>query len=120
MRLLLIWVTIIAGVACGAGDDTTEGTRGACARGGVLTTCPDLPRTAAAACSRMVECGAIPEQKEDRFDWAACVDFVDTRTEIAKDLVIDCVAATTCDLLRPDDPNNPDPRQIPCMRLGAR
>jgi hypothetical protein len=119
MRLLLICVSIIAG-ACGAGDDTTEGTRGACSRGGVLTTCPEIPQSASAACTRMVECGAIPEQKENRFDWAQCVDFVDTRTEIEKGLVIDCIAATACDLLRPADPNNPDPGSIPCIRLGAR
>src|SRR3954471_18713573 len=42
-------LSVLAGLglgACGANDDTNEGTRAACAEGGVLTDCPDAERTA--------------------------------------------------------------------------
>ena len=36
-----IAIACVAWAACGAGDDTNEGTRARCAQGGALTDCPD-------------------------------------------------------------------------------
>ncbi len=88
--------------ACGAGDDTVEGTRSECAFGGVITDCPDAERTPEAVCWRLVDCGAIIVQSDnpDRFDWGDCVDRLDTLTSDRRQLVVGCIAAATCDELR--------------------
>lgn len=119
MKYLLVSVALLG--ACGAGDDTTEGARGACSRGGVLEACSPIAHTPQAACSRLVQCGAIPElaPQDYQFDWDRCVDYIDRLSPTAGDLVITCIASSTCDLLRVDNPNSPDPRQMPCLQLGG-
>jgi hypothetical protein len=114
---------VLAGLgACGAGDDTTEGTRAECAQGGALTDCPDAERTAQGACWRLVDCGAIPVKSDvnNRFTWGRCVDGLDALTADRQRLVIDCVAASTCDELRVQgSPSNPNVNQMHCLRFGG-
>jgi hypothetical protein len=120
---LAAWLTF---AACGAGDDTVEGARGPCAFGGQLTDCPDSERTAVAACWRLVDCGAIPVSYEDpndpnarRFDWGVCVDFLDGRSADRRRIMINCIAASTCDELRVSgSPGDPNREEIRCIRLG--
>jgi hypothetical protein len=108
--------------ACGAGDDTNIGTRGECAQGGTLTDCPPAERTAEGACWRLVDCGAIAvvSDNTNRFTWARCVDTLDAATAVAQRLVIDCIAASTCDALRVEgSPKNPHTDQLRCLRFGG-
>lgn len=108
--------------ACGAGDDTTEGTRSECAQGGALTDCPDAERTAQGACWRLVDCGAISVSSDNanRFTWPHCVDQIEGATADAERLVINCIAASTCDELRvAGSPGNPDRNAIQCLRFGG-
>jgi hypothetical protein len=108
--------------ACGAGDDTTEGTRAECAQGGALTDCPDAQRTPAGACWRLVDCGAISikSDNENRFTWGRCVDGIDGLGADRQRLVINCIAASTCDELRVGgSPRNPNPNDMHCLRFGG-
>jgi hypothetical protein len=108
--------------ACGAGDDTTEGTRGECAQGGALTDCPDAERTPQGACWRLVDCGAISIESDNnnRFTWPRCVDTIERTTADRQRLVISCIAASTCDELRVQgSPGNPDTDQMHCLRFGG-
>jgi hypothetical protein len=91
--------------ACGAGDDTVEGTRSECAYGGAITDCPDATRTPEGVCWRLVDCGAIVVQSDNdgRFDWGDCVDELDRLTSDREALVVGCIAASTCDELRTSD-----------------
>lgn len=117
-----IWWLVAALSACGAGDDTTEGTRGECAAGGALTDCPDAARTAEAACWRLVDCGAISvkSDNDNRFTWGKCVDGIQGATDDRQRVVIDCVAASSCDELRvQNSPGNPNPNDMRCLRLGG-
>ena len=100
--------------ACNAGDDTTDGARALCAEGGALNQCPDPPKTAQGACWKLVDCAAIPLESMNNFDWGACVDYIERRTEDRQRLVIDCVAASSCDALKPDPQNG----AIGCLLLG--
>ena len=115
-------LVLIALVACGAGDDTTDGTRGQCAEGGALNACPEAERTAEGACWRLVDCAAIPLHSDDMnvFDWDNCVDDLQQLTSDRERLVVDCIAASSCDSLKVDgSPRTPDPTQMHCLRLGA-
>jgi hypothetical protein len=115
--LCVAWIT-----ACGAGDDTTEGTRAECAQGGVLTDCPDAQRTSQGACWRLVDCGAISitSDNTNRFTWGRCVDELDRLTADHERLVINCIAASTCDELRVGgSPRNPNPNEMHCLRFGG-
>lgn len=108
--------------ACGADDDTIEGTRAECAQGGALTDCPDAERTAEGACWRLVDCGAISvkSDNDNRFTWGRCVDRLDSQTLDRRRLMINCIAASTCDELRVDgSPVSPDPNDMHCLRLGG-
>src|SRR5262245_54270402 len=100
-RWLLVAIVL---AACSAGDDTTEGARSFCAQGGALTDCPDAERTPQGACWRLVDCGAIPvaSDNENRFTWGRCVDLLERQTADRQRLVINCIAASTCDELRVD------------------
>jgi hypothetical protein len=106
--------------AC-ASDDASPGARGFCAQGGELTDCPDTERTVEAACWRLVDCGAIAiDGTEDySFDWGACMDRVEGMQSDRQRLVVDCVAASTCDQLRVDgSPTVPNTDQMYCILLG--
>jgi hypothetical protein len=108
--------------ACGAGDDTTEGTRAECAQGGALTDCPDAERTAQGACWRLVDCGAISVKSDNanRFTWGKCADTLESQTSDRQRLVINCIAASSCDELRVNNsPGNPNPNDMRCLRLGG-
>ena len=119
---LAIAVVCVGLSACGAGDDTNEGTRGLCAQGGALVDCPDAPRTAQGACWRLVDCGAISVQSDNanRFTWGRCVDELERLIEARRELVIACIAASTCDELRvAGSPRTPDPNAMHCLRFGG-
>ena len=108
--------------SCGAGDDTTEGTRAECAQGGALTDCPDAQRTAQGACWRLVDCGAISIQStnNNRFTWPRCADTLDGLTSDRQRLVINCIAASSCDELRVQgSPDSPNTSQMHCLRFGG-
>jgi hypothetical protein len=100
--------------ACNAGDDTTDGARGLCAEGGALNQCPDPPKTAQGACWKLVDCAAIPLDAMNNFDWGDCVTGIERLTDDRQRLVIDCIAASSCDALKPDPQNG----QIACLLLG--
>jgi len=119
---LAIAVVCVGLAACGASDDTNEGTRAGCAQGGALTDCPDAERTAPAACWRLVDCGAISVVSDNvnRFTWGRCVDEIERLTADRQRLVINCVAASTCDELRVNgSPRNPNPNDMHCLRFGG-
>jgi hypothetical protein len=120
----LVLVPVLLAGACGAGDDVADGARASCAYGGLLTDCEDADRTPEAACWRMVDCGAIAISNETQdywFDWDRCVDTIERLTEERQRLVINCVAASTCDQLRVDgSPDQPNTDQLYCVQLGAR
>lgn len=107
---LCLWA--LATVACGAGDDTADGTRALCAEGGALNDCPDAPRTPEAACWRMVDCGAIPVHHDEpfRLDWDRCVEEIWETSDIEQRLIVACIAAATCDQLKD--------RERPCFLYG--
>jgi hypothetical protein len=123
IAIIVMNVGGLAGLgACGAGDDTIEGARAVCAQGGALTDCPDAERTAQGACWRLVDCGAIAVKSDDdnRFTWGRCVDAIESLTADRQRLVINCIAASTCDELRVDgSPDNPNPNDIRCLRFGG-
>jgi hypothetical protein len=113
---------VVAMAACGAGDDTTDGTRAECAQGGQLTDCPDAERTAQGACWRLVDCGAIAVKSDNgnRFTWGRCVDTIEGQTADRERLVINCIAASSCDELRVNNsPINPNPNDMHCLRIGG-
>ena len=100
------WTSLvfIALVACSAGDDTADGTRGQCGEGGELNNegCHANPQTPWDACWRMVDCGAIPVTRPNEFDfdYDRCVTRIEERLDAAQRLVIACIGASTCDQLR--------------------
>lgn len=103
---------VLALAACGAGDDTADGTRALCAEGGSINECGDVAHDPEAACWRMVDCGAIPlhQAEEFRFDWDNCVGRIEGMATTQQNLVMACIAAATCDQLKDD--NNP------CFKFG--
>lgn len=123
------WITFLvlgaSGLpACSAGDDVSGGARAQCAAGGQLSDCPDAERTSEGACWRMVDCGAIAVSSVDdngnhRFDWGRCVDGLESETADRRRLIINCIAASSCDQLRMDgSPDQPDTEQNYCLVLG--
>ena len=115
---------LFTAAACGAGgNDTTDGTRGQCAEGGTLNQCPEAERTAEGACWRLVDCAAIPLHADPDyvFDWDTCVNDLEQLTADRERLVIDCIAASTCDQLVVDgSPDRPNTDHMQCLQLGAR
>lgn len=98
------WIASVWLVLFGCGDAT--GTSGECAFGGALTDCPDAERTVEAACWRLVECGRIVVDDEvdmNAIDWGECVDGISAETDDRVRVIVNCVAAATCDELRVDD-----------------
>ena len=114
MKLLILCACALA-AACSDAD----GTRGQCAEGGALEDCPEADRTPEGACWRLVDCAAIDLKSNNNFDWTQCTDYLDGLTPDRQRLVIDCVAASTCDSLKVDgSPNNPDYQSMACLLLG--
>jgi hypothetical protein len=118
------WFVLLTLAACGAGDDTAAGRRGRCATGGALNDCPDTAATAEAACWRLVDCAAIPlssdDQGTDAFDWGKCVDYIQRSTDDAQRLIVECISAASCDALKPQNPGDPNPGEMRCLRIGGR
>jgi hypothetical protein len=112
------WLCLVLLVACSNAD----GTRGQCAEGGELEACPEAERTPEGACWRLVDCGAIPldsgsdPNNQYAFDWNRCVNIIDGARTDQQRIVIDCIAASTCDSLKP---NGNDRSQIACIVAGG-
>ncbi|MFT3700701.1 MAG: hypothetical protein QM831_46580 [Kofleriaceae bacterium] len=110
--------------ACGAGDDTATGSHSRCAEGGAINDCTDAVETPEDACWRLVDCAAIPVKsgdKDNHFDWGACVDRIEQAIDVEQNLIVDCIAASSCDALKaPGSPDNPDVGQMACFQLGGR
>lgn len=124
-RTTITSLLLLALGACSAGDDVAAGAHSQCAFGGELLDCPDAHRTSEGACWRLVDCGAIAvnagEANQFRFDWDRCVDGIDSTTQDRRTLIINCIAASTCDQLRMDgSPDNPDTSQNYCLAFGGR
>jgi hypothetical protein len=114
MRWLL---AVCALAACG---DTTDGARSQCAAGGAIQgTCPLEDRTVEGACWRLVDCGAILLQNPNGFGWQQCVDRVERVAPQSQQLIIDCIAGSTCDALKVANSPDPDPSNMYCLRLGG-
>lgn len=112
-------------LACAACDDTEskDGARGSCAVGGALSGCEDSERTAEAACWRLVECGSLPleapEMEANAPDFGNCLQYLERMAAERAELVIACVASSTCDELQA--PNSPNPYRYPaCFDYGAQ
>src|SRR5579862_1357011 len=106
--------------ACSAGDDTTTGANAECAEGGALTSCPDSTRTPEDACWRLVDCGVIPVSSgtdNHRFDWGDCIGAIEGADTAAEQLIIACIAQSSCDALKVRD--NPDGNDIACFHFGG-
>lgn len=100
--------------ACTPGDDTASGTRGLCAEGGALNDqCEESITTARDACWRMVDCGALRSHgpNEGSFDWDRCVETIEGMQDVQQQIVIACIASSTCDQLKNDE--------NPCILIGA-
>ncbi len=110
-------VFMLALLACSAGDDTADGTRGQCAEGGELNSCEGTPHTVYEACWRMVDCGAIHLQDNEdyEFDFDACVRRIQRMSDAAQQLTIACIGASTCDQLKIGTDNGNDR----CFLFGA-
>ncbi|HSD89314.1 MAG TPA: hypothetical protein VLB44_17415 [Kofleriaceae bacterium] len=106
---------------CSAGDDTLEGSAGACSKGGIFEPCDEAARTPAGACSRLVECGAIPLERPEtyQFDYDNCVSFIERSSTGSQTLIAACIAESKCDALLPKNPHDPNPNEIPCLHFGA-
>lgn len=119
-----LFPSLLALCACSAGDDTATGAHARCAEGGAINACPDTVVTAQDACWRMVDCGAIAVNSGDmdnNFDWGQCVDRIESSIDVAQDLIVSCIGASSCDALRvPGSPNDPDQNQMSCFHLGGR
>jgi len=118
MRMLLV----AAALALAACDNTNEvdGARGPCGSGGDLSGCPASARTPEGACTRLVDCAAIPlDAKGGAFDWGRCVDELDGMTADRAAFVVACVAESTCDLLKTDGSPASGGRPF-CFQYGAQ
>jgi hypothetical protein len=119
MRLLIFAAVVALASAC---DDKNEvdGARGPCGFGGDLPACPPDELTPEGACTRLVDCAAIPlDGKDMTFDWGRCVDDLDSMTQDRATFVIDCVAQSTCDALKTDGSPANGGRPF-CFAFGAR
>ncbi len=119
---ILCWSAALALVVIAACDDTKEvdGARGPCGFGGDLSACPASELTPVGACTRLVDCAAIPLDANDMgFDWGACVDEIEAMTVDRETFVIDCIAQATCDSLKTD--GSPANGGHPyCFKFGGR
>src|SRR5262252_8898378 len=104
------WMTGLAPVlllvACSGG----AGARAECAYGGELVDCPEAERTSEGACWRLVDCAVIPLSDMNQFDWHNCVNQVEQTTADRERIIIDCIAASSCDELKVE--GSPDQPQI--------
>jgi len=123
MKGTITGLMLLGLVACSAGDDVAAGAHGQCAFGGELLDCPEAQRTTQGACWRLVDCGAIAVNAGDmnqfRFDWDRCVDGLDGATADRRTLIVNCIAASSCDQLRMEgSPDNPNTETNYCLVLG--
>ncbi len=118
------WLGLVVLCACSAGDDTATGSHANCAEGGAINQCDGAVSTARDACWKLVDCGAISINSGDtdkHFDWGACVDRIETSIDTEQQLIVSCIAASSCDALKvQNSPDNPNPNAIACLRLGGQ
>lgn len=103
MKALVASALLAASIACSATGDRYLGSRANCEFGGTLTDCENARRTIHDACFRLVDCGAIPlryEEDNNNLDWDECVRRLEGTEDAIADLVVSCIATSTCDELR--------------------
>ncbi len=125
MKCRLGFVLFLVCAACSAGDDTATGSHANCAEGGAINNdCSGALSTARDACWKLVDCAAISINSGDidkHFDWGACVDRLETAIDVEQTLIINCIAASTCDALKVQgSPQDPNPNAMACLRLGGQ
>ena len=106
--------------SCSATNGIAGGARAECAHGGALVDCPEAERTPEGACWRLVDCAAIPvkdENDDNVLDWGACVNYIEARSTAGETLIIDCIAASSCDQLQNVGPTYD--LHGPCLLLGG-
>lgn len=107
-RLSLVCALALA--ACNV-DGAVHGVRDECAEpsGAALGYgCEQPPiETPEDVCWRLVRCGVIPVEQNDRFDWGDCVAEVEAMFEERFRAVAACVEVSTCDELLSG--NSPEP-----------
>jgi hypothetical protein len=120
-RIAVVVATLALAAAAGCDNmNKVDGERGPCGFGGDLSGCPPSELTPEGACTRLVDCAAIPldGKMQGGFDWGHCVDQIDGMTADRRTFVIDCVATSTCDALKSSDsPANGG--QPFCFNFGA-
>lgn len=120
MKALYASVTLALLGSCSTTDGVGGGARAECAHGGALVECAPAERTPEGACWRLVDCGAINvknDKDDNAFDWGVCVDYIAGQSTAGEALIINCIAASSCDQLQ-DVGNRFDVRQ-PCLLLGS-
>jgi hypothetical protein len=95
---------------------SSAGTRAECAYGGELVDCPEAERTAEGACWRLVDCAVISVKDDNAFDWGNCVNKLEQQTADRERIIIDCIAASSCDELKVE--GSPDPGDLHQLYCG--
>ena len=119
----LVWTSAAASACDSVGS--ADGTRGRCASpAGELLGCEAGPiETPEDACFRLVDCAAIPIQSaegQDNLDWGDCIDILDGFSPERFDYAVACIAASSCDELRPNGgPATPYERPL-CLQHGGQ
>jgi hypothetical protein len=124
MRVTLIALAVSL-AACDV-DGPKPGVREPCSTAaGPLQECERVELMSAAdACWRLVECGAIPianpeADPECCFDWTSCVDYIEELPDPQYELTLACLEAATCDELKWNgSPNRPNDELAPCLDQG--
>src|SRR5262249_22968418 len=109
------WITGLAPVLWLAACTSGAGTRAECAYGGELVDCPEAERTAEGACWRLVDCAGISGKDDKAVRWGGRDGQSEQMTADRERIVIDCIAASTCDELKVEGSPNPgDLHQLYC------
>ena len=112
------WLKAALGGALLLACSNSNGGRGQCAEGAALEQCTADVYTPAGACWKLVQCGAIDLESKN-FDYRACYDDIIGTPTDQQQLIVDCIAASTCDSLKVDgSPDNPNTGNMTCLVIG--
>jgi len=109
------WFILALGLAACDGSGFSDGNRSPCASGGQILGCEETIETAEDACWKLVQCGVFPVDRvddgddnpyDDR-DFGGCLARIEGRTEETSQIIVECIAASSCDALTVNDsPDN--------------
>lgn len=96
------------GLAACDGTADVDGTRSPCAAGGQILGCDEDIETSEDACWKLVQCGVFPLDEIDDYppddhDYFGCIDAIEGAADGAADIMIECVALSSCDALATSD-----------------